>query len=94
MHPLFVLRPALPADLPQVRAIYAPYCYTPISFELEPPSIEEMRGRLAKVLGQYPWLVCEDGGEVALIGNAVQHASNHDPMDADPIGGRHYCNRT
>jgi phosphinothricin acetyltransferase len=60
-------------DAEQVQAIYAPYCHTPISFELEPPSIEEMRGRLAKVLGQYPWLVCEDSGELLGYVYATQH---------------------
>jgi phosphinothricin acetyltransferase len=60
-------------DAEPVQVIYAPYCDTPISFELEPPSVEEMRGRLAKVLGQYPWLVCEDGGEVLGYAYAAQH---------------------
>jgi L-amino acid N-acyltransferase YncA len=60
-------------DAEQVQAIYAPYCHTPISFEMGPPSVEEMRGRLAKVLGQYPWLVYEEGGEVLGYAYATQH---------------------
>ena len=32
-----------------------------------------MRGRLAKVLEPYPWLVCEDGGEVLGYVYATQH---------------------
>jgi len=60
-------------DADQVQAIYAPYCHTPISFESEPPRVEEMRGRLAKVLGHYPWLLCEDGGEVVGYTYATQH---------------------
>jgi phosphinothricin acetyltransferase len=32
-----------------------------------------MRGRLVKVLGQYPWLLCEDGGEVLGYAYAGQH---------------------
>ncbi len=67
------IRVATLDDAEQVREIYAPYCFTPISFELEPPSVEEMRGRLEKVLGQYPWLVCEDGGEVQGYAYATQH---------------------
>ena len=67
------IRLATPDDAGQVQAIYAPYCSTPISFELEPPSVEEMRGRLVKVLGQHPWLVCEDGGEVLGYVYATQH---------------------
>jgi L-amino acid N-acyltransferase YncA len=67
------IRLATPDDAEQVQAIYAPYCHTPISFETELPSVEEMRGRLAKVLGQYPWLLCEDGGEVLGYTYATQH---------------------
>jgi phosphinothricin acetyltransferase len=67
------LRLATPDDAEQVQAIYAPYCHTPISFEAEPPSVEEMRGRLVKVLGQYPWLLCEDGGEVLGYVYATRH---------------------
>jgi phosphinothricin acetyltransferase len=53
-----------PDDSEQVQAIYAPYCHTPISFELDPPGVEEVRGRLVNVPGSYPRLVCEQGGEV------------------------------
>ena len=67
------IRLATPADAEQVQAVYTPYCYTPISFEMEPPGVEEMRGRLAKVLGQYPWLVYEEGGEVLGYAYAAQH---------------------
>jgi phosphinothricin acetyltransferase len=67
------IRLATVADAEQVRAIYAPYCHTPISFETEPPGVEEMRGRLARVLAQYPWLVCEQGGEVLGYVYARQH---------------------
>src|SRR5215831_5701186 len=67
------IRLATPDDAQEVQAIYAPYCHTPISFEMDPPSVAEMRGRLAKVLGQYPWLLCEDGGEVLGYAYATQH---------------------
>jgi len=60
-------------DAKQVQAIYAPYCYTPISFEVEPPSIEEMQHRIAKVLGPYPWLICTDGTEVFGYVYTTQH---------------------
>jgi phosphinothricin acetyltransferase len=67
------IRLATPDDAEQVHAIYTPYCHTPISFEMEPPSVAEMRGRLAKVLGQYPWLICEDGAEALGYAYASQH---------------------
>ncbi len=60
-----VIRLARPEDAPQILAIYAPYVLeTPASFELVPPSLEEMRGRIAKTLERLPWIVCVDGDEV------------------------------
>jgi phosphinothricin acetyltransferase len=67
------IRLATPDDAKHVQAIYAPYCHTPISFELGPPSVEEMKVRLVKVLGPYPWLVCEEGAEVLGYAYATQH---------------------
>ncbi len=67
------IRLVTPDDAEQVQAIYTPYCHTPISFELQPPGVEEVRGRLAKVLAAYPWLVCEDGGEILGYAYATQH---------------------
>ena len=37
------IRLATPDDAAQVQVIYAPYCHTPISFESEPPSVEEVQ---------------------------------------------------
>jgi phosphinothricin acetyltransferase len=68
-----MIRLATSDDADQVQAVYAPYCFTPISFELEPPSVGEMRARLVKVLSQYPWLLCEDGGDVLGYAYATQH---------------------
>lgn len=59
-----VFRLATLNDAEQIQGIYAPYCSTPISFELEPPSVEEMQQRLNVVLKQYPWLVCEEAGRI------------------------------
>ena len=67
------IRLATPEDAGHVQAVYAPYCHTPISFEMEPPGVEEVRGRMAKVLVQYPWLVCEEGGDVVGYAYATQH---------------------
>jgi phosphinothricin acetyltransferase len=67
------LRLATPEDAEQVQAIYAPYIATPISFELVPPSIKEMRGRMTKVLVHYPWLLCVDGSEIVGYAYASPH---------------------
>lgn len=67
MRPEIRLRPAEPADLPAIRAIYTPEVLEgTATFELEPPDVEELGRRLAKVraLG-LPWLVAELEGEVA-----------------------------
>lgn len=53
-------------DAAQILEIYEPIVLeTPISFELAPPSIDEMCARIARVTAQYPWLVCEIDGAVA-----------------------------
>ena len=59
------IRPASVDDAAQVLDIYAPVVRdSPTSFELAPPSIEEMRGRISKCLGHGAWLACERAGLV------------------------------
>lgn len=67
------LRLATVADAAQVQAIYAPYCHTPVSFELEPPDVAEVGRRIEKLQGQYPWLVCVDGPEILGYAYASRH---------------------
>ncbi|HTO05880.1 MAG TPA: arsinothricin resistance N-acetyltransferase ArsN1 family B [Myxococcota bacterium] len=60
-----VVRLAEPSDAAGVQAIYAPIVRdTAISFEVDPPSIEEMSRRIASTLQSYPYLVCDDDGEI------------------------------
>lgn len=60
-----VVRPAVPADAPACAAVYAPYVRdTAISFELEPPTAEEVARRIASYQQRHAWLVLEDAGEV------------------------------
>lgn len=55
-------------------AIYAPFVVgSPVSFEEEPPSAEEMARRIASTSQRYPWLVAEDRGELAGYAYACQH---------------------
>jgi L-amino acid N-acyltransferase YncA len=59
------IRLARPADAAALAAVYRPaVTESAISFELEPPSAEEMGRRLAAVLAHAPWLVVEHQGEV------------------------------
>jgi L-amino acid N-acyltransferase YncA len=60
------IRLASPADASQIREIYAPIVLnTPTSFEYVVPEIEDITARITKTLQQYPWLVCDIGGQVA-----------------------------
>jgi len=69
-----IIRLATENDAEQIQAIYAPVVReTAISFELEPPTVAEMRQRIAETLPQFPWLVCEGGDR--LLGYA--YASKH-----------------
>ena len=55
------IRVATLADAEAITAIYAPVVVnTSISFELAPPTVDDMRGRIAKTLQDLPWLVSED----------------------------------
>lgn len=59
------VRLATGEDAEHVRAIYAPIVRdTAISFETEPPTVEEMRSRIVTTLERLPWLVCDAGGEI------------------------------
>jgi phosphinothricin acetyltransferase len=71
---MYRLRCADPADAEGILAIYAPIVRdTSISFELEPPTPEEMQSRIVATVERLPWLVSEsDGG---IIGYA--YASRH-----------------
>jgi phosphinothricin acetyltransferase len=69
------IRTATPADAEAITGIYAPIvANTTISFELTPPSVDEMRARIEKTLQDLPWLVCED---VQGAVNGYVYASKH-----------------
>jgi L-amino acid N-acyltransferase YncA len=55
----------MPADADQIQAIYAPIVrHTTISFEDEPPTVDEMARRIVGTLPTHPYLVCEEDGRV------------------------------
>lgn len=60
-----MIRPAEPADMPAVAAIYAHYVeHTVITFDFEAPSVEEWQARLRGASERgHPWLVAalDDG---------------------------------
>jgi len=69
-----VVRIATAADAGGVQAIYAPFVAdTAVSFEADPPTVAEMRGRIEGTLAGWPWLVCENGGVVAGYAYGSRH---------------------
>ena len=71
-----LIRLAGEGDAPQIADIYAPVVRdTIISFETEPPSVEEIARRVRDTLVCWPWLVCERDGEVLGYAYAGAHRS-------------------
>jgi phosphinothricin acetyltransferase len=59
--------------------IYLPYIYdSAITFETEPPSLEQFEGRIEKCLQKFPWLVCIVDDQVA----GYVYASPHRDREA------------
>lgn len=59
------MRQAGPDDAEACAAIYAPYVReTAISFELEPPTAEQMQARIEAALRTHTWVVLEEDGRV------------------------------
>jgi L-amino acid N-acyltransferase YncA len=70
------VRLATPGDAPAVAAIYAPIVRdTTISFELEPPDVDEFARRIATTLPAHPWLIAEEAGRVMGYAYAGPHRS-------------------
>lgn len=61
------IRPATPADIPAITAIYAHAVrHGTASFEIEAPDETEMARRQAALqAGGYPYLVAENGSHIA-----------------------------
>jgi phosphinothricin acetyltransferase len=71
-----VIRLATAHDAEQIQAIYAPIVRdTAISFELVPPTVDEMRQRITKTLEHLPWIVCVHREEVLGYAYASAHRS-------------------
>lgn len=59
------IRSCIPQDVPAICAIYNHYIEnTVITFEEIPLSVEQMHGRIESYMQLFPWLVCEDAGEI------------------------------
>ena len=61
-------------DAAEIQAIYEPIVLeTAVSFELVPPTVEEVLERFTRTLEKTPWLMCEIDGSVAVCTYAGQH---------------------
>lgn len=70
-------RVAKPADAKAVVDIYAPFCQasSAVTFDVIPPSVEEMQKKMTITLKSYPWLAYEEGGVLLGYAYADQHRS-------------------
>ena len=60
-----VIRLACEDDAELIQAIYAPIVRdTAISFEMDVPTVPEMRRRITNTLESLPWLVCENQRDI------------------------------
>ena len=60
-----MIRIAAIEDVPEMLAIYTPYVEnTTVSFEYEPPTLEEFTRRFRTYTRQFPWLVWEEDGKI------------------------------
>jgi len=72
---MILLRPAAAADAASILAIYAPYVVaSAVSFELDPPSLKEMKARISSAEDQYPWIVAVDAESDVILGYAYAAA--------------------
>ena len=70
-----LVRSAIGADAAACAAIYRPYVLdTVITFEAEPPTVDEMAARIAAARVTHEWLVLEVDGDFA--GYAYAHQFN------------------
>jgi len=61
----FCIREASLRDAPRILEIYAPYITdTVITFEYEVPDLPEFTRRMEQIKRRFPYLVCEEEGEI------------------------------
>jgi phosphinothricin acetyltransferase len=69
-----IIRVADPADAAQLLEIYRPFVTdSAVSFELVPPTAEQLAERVVRTLERTPWLVYEIDGTVAGYAYASRH---------------------
>lgn len=72
MNGNYIIRDAALQDAPAILEIYTPYILkTAITFEYDVPTLAEFEDRMRDIMGDYPYLVCEQDGRV--VGYAYAH---------------------
>ena len=67
-----MIRNAKIEDVEAICAIYNHYVVeTTVTFETAAVSVEAMCARMAKVTATFPWLVCDEGGEIGGYAHAT-----------------------
>lgn len=70
------IRPATPGDAAALLEIYRPFVLeTAVSFELEPPGVDEFGRRIQTALEHFAWLVAERDGRAIGYAYATPHRS-------------------
>ena len=87
------IRMATKEDAPALLEIYTPYVLeTAVTFEIEPPSLEEFSARIERVLERYPYIVAEKDG--LILGYAYAQAFRQmcirDSLRSRGLGRRMY----
>jgi L-amino acid N-acyltransferase YncA len=68
------IRHASPKDAGGILEIYAPFCLaTAVTFETQPPTVDELRQRITRTLTVLPWLVCVQVGLIYGYAYASRH---------------------
>ena len=63
-------------DADQIARIYAPIvAHTIISFEVDPPTVEDMAQRIGRTTAWLPWLILERAGKISGYAYAAAHSS-------------------
>lgn len=74
IHEEFSIREAKIEDASEILAVYRPYILnTTITYEYDVPTVEEFAQRMHKILGIYPYYVCEYKGDIVGYAYASRH---------------------
>ena len=80
------IRPALVSDASAISAIYEPFvCHTPVSFEIDAPSVAEMERRIVKCSETHGYFVAEQADQVLGFAYASEYRIRHSYQNSAEI---------